>query len=150
MIQTIIFNFLRTNKQLLVVLSILFCFISFWMARVEDFYNISRAFGLMASGFFILAGIFYLTNGDWNGYSDWKKIKVASSLFLVLSTLLVTVPESSKLLQYFGIVLDAEGEGRLGFILLGVALAKIVQSAINSQSMRANNVCTKCGQRISE
>lgn len=92
--------------------------------------NVLIAFGLMISGWLLFATLYYLRKGTFNGYADWKKILASSVVMLLVSILLVTVPEIGNVLKLtIGLDVNVENS-KVGFVTLGLALSGIVSSQL--------------------
>jgi hypothetical protein len=96
--------------------------------------NVLIAFGLMISGWFLFAALYFLRKGTFNGYADVKKIIASVVIMLLISVLLVTVPDIGSMLK-LAIGLDVNVENsKVGFVTLGLALSGIVSSQLKEPS----------------
>lgn len=85
--------------------------------------QILLAIGLMISGFTLYSLFFYYRNKKWNGFKDKTNLIVALAIIVIISILLITVPDVATLIKGFcGLEIDIENS-KVGFITFGFALS---------------------------
>jgi hypothetical protein len=93
--------------------------------------NTLLAIGLTYTGWILYASFYYLRTNTLNGFLNIKKIIASSIIMILLSILLVNVPEAVAVIKMIsGLEIDIENS-KVGFLTLGFAMAGVVSSKIH-------------------
>ena len=94
--------------------------------------NTLLAIALTYCGWILFAALYYLRTNSLNGFIKRNKIIASSLVMIIMSILLVNIPETKDFLKAVsGLDVDIENS-KVGFISLGAAMAGLV-SSVKSQ-----------------
>lgn len=96
--------------------------------------NTLLAIGLTYAGWILYAALYYLRTNSLNGFVKRNKIIASSLVMIIMSILLVNVPETKDFLKAIsGLDVNIENS-KVGFISLGAAMAGLVSSVKSSKN----------------
>lgn len=94
---------------------------------------------LVLSGFTLYALFYFYKEKHWNGFKSKENLVVALAIIVIMSVLMVNVPDVAATLKAFvGLDVNIENS-KVGFCSLGFVLASMLGSNHKKKSIKQND-----------